>query len=493
MDLVCYLHPGWAPLLRPATPSRAWMDATPEAFAYRCLPLNIANAHGWEVLSSCGFEACWTGGSAPADVLIRWDQEGAVAHSPVALFGQGVLTFHVEGLIRTPPGWNLWVGGPPNALKDGLQPLTGVVETDWSPFTFTMNWRFTRPGHWVRFEEGEAFCFFFPVQRGVLETIEPRLAPLGDDPELAARFADWSRLRQGFHDKMRTTSEELRPSAKWQKHYYRGVDVSGARLIDDHESKLRLKPFDASATPGLPAEALARAAAWPSWMSAPQHSPGSGDLSAGEAESERLLEALERQRQLSPAVAGIERCSSIDGEAYLERYYASGRPVILTEEMQDWPDLSGASFDSGAAGLWPADQPRRLDEFVRRAGPGPWGDLHLDCAGARTPMRQARANRLFAQLSGRARFMLIPAAYTGRLLRFQRLHGKPPNLLGPDPDAARLSALGALHAYDVTLEPGEALYLPVGWWEQTLALDQGARLEVAQFHWPNPGLDDLPA
>jgi hypothetical protein len=27
------------------------MDASPEAFAYRCLPLNIANAHGWGILT----------------------------------------------------------------------------------------------------------------------------------------------------------------------------------------------------------------------------------------------------------------------------------------------------------------------------------------------------------------------------------------------------------------------------------------------------------
>src|SRR5271165_1161304 len=50
MDFLCYLHEGWQPLIRPAEPTRAWMDATPEAFAYRCLPLNIANAHGWEIL-----------------------------------------------------------------------------------------------------------------------------------------------------------------------------------------------------------------------------------------------------------------------------------------------------------------------------------------------------------------------------------------------------------------------------------------------------------
>ena len=84
------------------------MDATPESFAYRCLPLNIANSHGWELLSPCGFEAEWNGGPAVEDVVVRTDPGTTDGHAPVALFGQGVLTFHLEGLFRTPPGFSLW-------------------------------------------------------------------------------------------------------------------------------------------------------------------------------------------------------------------------------------------------------------------------------------------------------------------------------------------------------------------------------------------------
>ena len=73
MELTAYLHPTWAPLIRPAPATRAWMDATPESFAYRCLPLNIANAHGWEILSPCGFEAVWNGDMAVDAVSIRAD------------------------------------------------------------------------------------------------------------------------------------------------------------------------------------------------------------------------------------------------------------------------------------------------------------------------------------------------------------------------------------------------------------------------------------
>ena len=203
MELTAYLHPGWAPLIRPAPASRAWMDATPESFACRCLPLNIANAHGWEVLTPCGFVAEWDGGTVPSAITITLDPGADPARAPVSLFGQGVITFHVEAIFRTPPGWNMWVGGSPNRAKDGIAPLTGIVETDGSPITFTMNWRFTRPGMAIRFEAMEPFGFLFPVQRAVLEKFEPAFAPLAADPATAARFQAWSEARDAFHESMR--------------------------------------------------------------------------------------------------------------------------------------------------------------------------------------------------------------------------------------------------------------------------------------------------
>ena len=57
----------------------------------------------------------------------------------ISHFGSGVLTFHAGYLFRTPPGWAVWARGAPNTVKDGIVPLDGLVETDWLPFTFTMN------------------------------------------------------------------------------------------------------------------------------------------------------------------------------------------------------------------------------------------------------------------------------------------------------------------------------------------------------------------
>src|SRR3569833_4769675 len=73
MDLKCFVFPGWEPRIRAASPKRDWMDQAPEAYPYRCLPLAIANSHGWELLNPCGFEAEWNGGLAVEDVVVRPD------------------------------------------------------------------------------------------------------------------------------------------------------------------------------------------------------------------------------------------------------------------------------------------------------------------------------------------------------------------------------------------------------------------------------------
>src|ERR1041385_151196 len=183
MKLLCYPASGPPPDIRPAPATRAWMDASPVGYAYRCLPLNIANAHGWEILNPSAFAATWDGGIDKSAIQIVGG--GAISH-----FGCGVLTFHVMALFRTEPGWDLFVTGPVNAPKHGIAPLTGVVETDWAHSTFTMNLQFTAP-RTLRCGAREPFCFFFPIERGKIEATEPEIRPLDSDPALAETYTAW--------------------------------------------------------------------------------------------------------------------------------------------------------------------------------------------------------------------------------------------------------------------------------------------------------------
>ncbi|WP_256375668.1 DUF6065 family protein [Chelativorans sp. J32] len=60
-ELTAYVVDGHDVRIRPAPLEREWMDNTDQRFAYRCLPLNIANAHGWELLCTTAFSAIWDG------------------------------------------------------------------------------------------------------------------------------------------------------------------------------------------------------------------------------------------------------------------------------------------------------------------------------------------------------------------------------------------------------------------------------------------------
>lgn len=236
MKLTCFKLVDELPEIRPAPFQREWMDNTREKFAYRCLPLTIANSEGWEMLCPVDFTAEWDGSDGFSAIHIV--AEGARHLAPISHFGAGILTFHVNVLFKTEPGYNLYVTGPVNEPKDGIQALTGIVETDWSPYTFTMNWKFTRKNTQVCFWKGEPFCFFFPVPRGLNESIETEVRRLDEDPELAKSYGAWQQSRDSFISTQRKTRE-----SGWQKDYYHGKQPSGEHGIPEHQIKIKLRPF----------------------------------------------------------------------------------------------------------------------------------------------------------------------------------------------------------------------------------------------------------
>jgi len=231
--------------IEPAPTDRAWMDATDLRFAYRCLPLVIANQAGWIVRSPVRVSARWNGGPRPSDVRL-WFPAGRKDPRIVSHFGEGVLTFSVPYLIRTPPGINLWVKGPSNWLKDGIQPLEGIVETDWTESTFTMNWRFTRPHVTVRFEEREPFCMLVPIPRGLVESFVPQQRPLEQNAELFARYERWKQARGQFNTDLKDFDSAAAQQG-WQRDYMLGRDHDG-RTFAEHQTRLHVRPFTRGAT-----------------------------------------------------------------------------------------------------------------------------------------------------------------------------------------------------------------------------------------------------
>jgi hypothetical protein len=229
--------------LVPAPGARDWMDATDQRYAYRCLPLLIANQAGWFVLNDQPLEVFWDGSKELTGVRIRRLEPNAPPMSITSHFGEGIVTFHIPYLFRTPPGFNLLVRGPSNMPKDGIQALEGLVESDWSTATFTMNWKITRRRRWIRFEKDEPICMLVPQHRGVLEELQTDVRDLSSNAELAAAHRQWAESRSKFLAGLKVGDSEA-VNRKWQKDYFQGR-TPGAAGGREHQTVLHLQSFDA--------------------------------------------------------------------------------------------------------------------------------------------------------------------------------------------------------------------------------------------------------
>lgn len=228
--------------IQSAPAKRKWMDDI--GFANRCLPLLIANQWGWFILNDRKIEVIWNGGRGESDLqIIRQvgresdadfdaDRMLAISH-----FGHGILTWRVPFLFQTPPGYNLYVRGPMNWIKDGASPLDGVIETEWSSATFTMNWKITRKHLPIVFDVDEPICAFFPVPRGCIEQFVPQIMALSQNHDLQRRHVAWKESRAQF-----LVSATAPDQTGWQKHYFRGTSLLGESFAS-HQTKVSLREF----------------------------------------------------------------------------------------------------------------------------------------------------------------------------------------------------------------------------------------------------------
>ena len=220
---------------------RDWMEETPSKYAYRCLPLTIANQTGWFIRNPVGFTATWRGRNDPAGIEFIFDSNPTLWSAWINnQFGQGVITWNTPFLFRTKPaGSRLLVIGPANSFKHAIQPLTAVIESDWISMSFTMNWKFTAAHVPVRFEVGEPLFQVIPIATNIcgdLEEADVTYMKLDEDPEVARSYREWSQGRREFHEKK--ARGEVHQQA-WQKDYFSGRDASGREAAPEHMTKVK--------------------------------------------------------------------------------------------------------------------------------------------------------------------------------------------------------------------------------------------------------------
>lgn len=210
--------------IRPAPRTRKWMDETNQHYAYRCLPLVIANQYGFELLAPEEVEIFYGEGSEMDAITFKPKPIWATSH-----FGYGIVTFVIPYLFRTPPGIHLYVCGPANNPKNKLAPLEGVVETDHAIQTFTANWKFTSYHAGALFRKGEPICRIFPVLSEAAICAPPEIVPHDKVPkEVMDGHREWNNSRGEFLKGLKEMDPKY-VKAGWQKDYIKAAKVKCPR------------------------------------------------------------------------------------------------------------------------------------------------------------------------------------------------------------------------------------------------------------------------
>jgi hypothetical protein len=243
------------------------------------------------------------------------------------------------------------------------------------------------------------------------------------------------------------------------------------------------------------------------------------------------------------APVAIERVPSLEANAFFRHFYAASRPVVLTDTIRRWPQVatwSPAWFRERFGAVPVAvttdrttdpDYDRNVPAHTRTMTMAAFVDsidalgttndiymvarnealrtpplsallaemtdlppflspahlpgcvsLWLGPAGTRTPLHHDTSNILFCQIHGQKRLHLC-APWERDLLAGAR------DMYSDCDPAAAPGTAGAMPAsvrmYEVLLSAGEALFLPVGWWHQVLALTPSISLSFTNFARPN--------
>lgn len=258
---------------------------------------------------------------------------------------------------------------------------------------------------------------------------------------------------------------------------------------------------------------------------------------------ESLLEALQRMRALDPASTIVPRRAGLTREQFLVEHYAANRPVILTDVADRWPaqtrwtpeylvDEVGdevvevmtnrerdaryeehpdahrtevpfreyvARVESSAPSndlylvannrFFERRVPRRLlrditldERFLDPACPPAQVFFWYGPSGTVTPLHHDTSNVLLSQVRGSKRVTLVPALESHRVYNDVGVYSPV------DPDAVdvhRYPRFAGATFMSIILRPGEALFIPVGWWHHVRSMEVSISVSFTGFRFPN--------
>lgn len=258
---------------------------------------------------------------------------------------------------------------------------------------------------------------------------------------------------------------------------------------------------------------------------------------------ESLFTIRRQLNDLAPVAEPIERRDRISQQEFLERYYATNTPLILTDMLQDWPALS----------KWTPEHIRDTYGDVevevqanREANPnyemeiakhkqkmtlgvyadkvinsGPTNDFYMVAnngnldrpemkgllddikilpeffnpndiqsriffwfgpAGTITPLHHDSMNIMMAHVYGRKCWRLINPLYTALIYNHIGVFSQ---IDLEAPDYEKFPLFKDVPVTEVVMEPGEILFIPVGWWHQVKGMDVTLSVSMTNFAFPN--------
>ena len=258
---------------------------------------------------------------------------------------------------------------------------------------------------------------------------------------------------------------------------------------------------------------------------------------------ESILDIYRDLSALSFRFGTIERRSNLSREEFLEEYYSVNRPVILLDLMHTWKAMSqwdpeylkehcgnetveimtgretDPEYEKNSEKHKSTILFREYVDMVTSAGES--NDFYLVAnnhflekegmkrlyddiepfpeymhsinlagsvffwfgpAGTITPLHHDTMNIFMAQVYGRKRVILIPSSQTHLVYNNVGVYSE---VDCENPDYYNHSSFQDVTKIELVLEPGEVLFLPVGWWHYVKALDISITVTLTNFLFPN--------
>ncbi|MCV2362472.1 cupin-like domain-containing protein [Paucibacter sp. DJ1R-11] len=257
----------------------------------------------------------------------------------------------------------------------------------------------------------------------------------------------------------------------------------------------------------------------------------------------------QRAREIADAERGIERRSHVGRDEFLERYVSASRPLVLTRAMEDWPALrlwspqylkhrfAGAEVQvqrgrvsnprcEQNAEAYPCEMTlsnyvdfveagsckdhyittsngdlRRapldalladvgsLPPYCRREGLPDASKFWYGPAGTVTPLHHDTRMLMHMHAVGRKRWRFISPMYTPWLYNAEGVYSR----IDLDvPEHPLYPLRSGVKVLETVVEPGDALFIPLGWWHDVLTLDTCMSLSLTAFDFENEFTYSMP-